>query len=80
MFSQASVILFKEGACTRARTGQTPPCPWADTSSWTDTPQADAPCPVHAGIHTPLPSACFDTPPSLATVADGTHPTRMHYC
>ena len=21
------------------------------------------PCPVHAGIHTPLPSACWDTPP-----------------
>ena len=29
-----------------------------------DTPPGQTPpCPVHAGIHTPLPSACWDTPP-----------------
>ena len=27
------------------------------------TPWVDTPCPVHAGIHTPLPSACSDTHP-----------------
>ena len=31
---------------------------------------------------TPLPSACWDTPPPppVATAADGTHPTGMHSC
>ena len=55
-----------------------------------NTPQADTPSsPVHAGIHTALPSACWDThplpnacwdTPLLATAADGTHPTGMHSC
>ena len=41
-------------------------CP-RQTSPWVDTPlgrplQGRPPCPVHAGIHTPLPSACWDTP------------------
>ena len=44
-------------------------------------------CPVHAGIH-PLPSECWDTPPTCpvlaridrGTAADGTHPTGMHSC
>ena len=50
--------------------GRHPP-PWADTPSPRQTPPppgqtppwADTPHPVHAGIHTPLPSACWDTPP-----------------
>ena len=41
---------------------QTPP--WADTPSPGKHPPGQTPlCPVHAGIHTPLPSACWDTPP-----------------
>ena len=35
--------------------GQTPP---GQTS-----PRQTPPCPVHAGIHTPMSSACWDTPP-----------------
>ena len=55
---------------------------------WQTPPRADTPFPVHAGIHpttqcmlghTPLPSACWDTPPP-ATAVDGTHPTGMHSC
>ena len=47
------------------------------------------PNPVHAGIHTPLPSACWDTHTPLcqvhagidmATSADGMHPTGMQSC
>ena len=37
--------------------------------------------------YTPVPSACWDTPPcpvhskiGMATAADGTHPTGMHSC
>ena len=58
MFSQASVILIT-GVCVA------------------DTPRADTPLgrhppfPMHAGIHTPLPSACWDTPP-------GGHCTRRY--
>ena len=51
MFSQASVILFtRRGGCIPACTGQTPPaqCMLGYTPL----------CPVHAGIHVPLPSAC----------------------
>ena len=83
MFSQASVILSIGGH------GRHPPCPVHAG--------IHPPCPVHAGIHTPrqtpplerhppwadnpLPSACWDTPPTLtATAADGTHPTGMHSC
>ena len=59
-------------------------------------PGQTPPCPVHAGIHTPLPSACWDTPPcpvhvgihsaqlhagiDMATAADRTHPSGMHSC
>ena len=55
-------------------------------------PGYTAPCPVHAGIHTPrqtTPNACWDThppmhagihPPPVATAADGMHPTAMHSC
>ena len=68
MFSQASVILIT-GKCV----WQTPP---GQTPLWADTP----PFPMHAGIHTPLPSACLDTPPGGATAPDGTHPTGMHSC
>ena len=70
--------------------GQTPP-------SWADTPQANTypplgrhspgrnppPRPVYAGIHTPLPSAFWDTLPPvhagihMATAAGGRHPTGM---
>ena len=34
------------------------------------------------GYTHPLPSACWDTPPtpSAAIAADGTHPTGMHTC
>ena len=38
--------------------GQTPPS--GQTPFWADTPPGRPPCPVHAGIHTPLPSACWD--------------------
>ena len=45
-----------------------PECTGADTPPlWANTPS----CPVHAGIHTPLPSACWDPPsgwPLLRTV------------
>ena len=66
---------------------------WDQTPSWEDTPRQTPPaqcmlgytppCPVHAGIHTPLPSACWDTymcNPPAATAADVTHPTGMHSC
>ena len=74
IFLHLSVILFtvlggmsasgRGGSATHTHThththlgrhpsGQTPP--------WADNPQADTPCPVHAGIHTP--SACWDTHP-----------------
>ena len=61
MFSQASVILF---------TGVVADTPLSRRPPLADTP----PCPVHAGIHTPLPSACWDTPlpPPAAT--------GMHFC
>ena len=36
--------------------------------------------PVHAGVHTLLPSASWDTPTPTATAADGTHPTGMYSC
>ena len=44
------------------------------------------PCPVHAGIHISLHSACWDTQCPvhagihMAIAADGTHPTGMHSC
>ena len=75
MFSQASVILFtEEGVYPSMHLGsppeQTPP---VQTPPRADTPQADTPpqcilgytppCPVHVGIHTLLPSACWDTCP-----------------
>ena len=64
MFSQASVILFTGGVSALGCVWQTPP------------PQADAP---HQA-DTPLPGACWGTPPLVATAADGTHPTGMHSC
>ena len=52
--------------------------PWADTllgrHPWADTPWADTPCPVHAGIHTPLSSACWDTHTHPCPVHAGIHP------
>ena len=54
--------------------------PWADTPL----PPGRPPCPVHAGIHTPLSSTFWDTPPCpvhagihMATAADGMHPTGI---
>ena len=46
------------------------------TGGVADTPKAD----TSPRADTPLPSACWDTPPSTATAADGTHPTGMHSC
>ena len=56
------------------------PEPGADTH-----PGQTPPCPVHAGKHTSLPSACWDTPPAQCMLiygqqAGGTHPTGMHSC
>ena len=37
----------------------------------------------YAGIHTPLPSRCWTTPPSgpaVVTAVDSMHPTGMHSC
>ena len=74
--------------------GQTPP--WADTPLGRHPPGQTHPCPVHAGIHTPLPSACWDThtpaqcmlgytPPAQCMMgygqqAGGMHPTGIHSC
>ena len=70
IFSQVSVILSMGGVSQHAL-GQTPP--WVDTPTpgqtppphrqtpLAETPWADTPCPMCAGIHTPLPSACWDT-------------------
>ena len=43
--------------------GHTPPGkhPQANIPPWSDTPLGIPPSPVHAEIHTPLPSACWDT-------------------
>ena len=75
MFSQASVILFT-GMGNVADTpwqitpplhpGRHPPGrhpPLGRHSIGQTTPGLTPPCPVHAGIHTPLPSACWDTHP-----------------
>ena len=47
------------------------------TGGWQTPPKRQTP-PSRAD--TPLPSTCWDTPPSTATAADGTHPTGMHSC
>ena len=62
--------------------GQTPPSPRADTPSLSrhPTPQADTPCPMHAGIQPPHPVHARIHPPPTATDADGMHPTGMHSC
>ena len=52
------------GVCLWAQGGV---CLWSQGVSATPpgqtSPLADTPCPVHAGIYTPLPSACWDTHP-----------------
>ena len=68
-------LLWADTPLGRHPHGQTPPLadtPWArhpgQTPPGADTPLGKhSPCPVHVGIH-------------IATAADGTHPTRMHYC
>ena len=77
------------GCLPHIHPGQTPrqTPPWADTPlgrhppgqtpPWADIPQEDTPCPVHAGIHTPLPSACWDTPPLHSACWD-TPPCTVH--
>ena len=57
MFLHLPVILFT-GGCLRPLGRQTPP---AQTPHGQTPPWADTPCLVHAGIHTPLPRACWDT-------------------
>ena len=68
MFLHMSVILFTGGVyhtpLGRHPTRQTPP---EQTPPWADTP-----CPVHAGIPTPPPSACWDMV--------NKHPSGMHSC
>ena len=86
--AQVSVILFtRRGVCIPACTGadtprQTHPgqtaLPPGRHPPRQTPPSADTSCPVHAGIHTPLSSACWDTPSLVATEVDGTHPTGMH--
>ena len=62
--------------------GQTPPMGWHPLGQ---TPPGQTPCP--AGQTPPRQTPPGQTPPYLehagihmATAADGTHPTRMHYC
>ena len=81
MFSQASVILSMRGGVPGRLT------PWADTRHtplgrhplWEDPPgQTCTPCPVHAGIYTPLPSACWDTHPLPSACWDTPPPPDSH--
>ena len=58
--------------------------PWADTPRHPPRhlPGRHHPAQRIAGIHYPLPSACWDTPPNpqRPLQADGTHPAGMHSC
>ena len=87
MFSQVSVC--PGGVCHPP--GQTPPPAQADTTPARHPPAqcmlGYTPFPGHAGIHNPLPSACWDTPPcpvhaglEYGQQACGTHPPGMHSC
>ena len=71
--SQGGVCLWSQGVSASGLGGGI--CLWShggvchppvrhpprQTSPWADIPRQTPPCPVHAGIHTPLPSACWDT-------------------
>ena len=94
MFSQVS--LCPQGGVCHTHT----PRPEADTPRAGTSDQCmlgyTPPYPVHAGIHTLLPSAFWDTPPAQCMLgntpipaqcmlgysqqAGGTHPTGMHSC
>ena len=97
MFSQASVILSTGGVTDPLPPRQnpqadTPPGQTQTLDKRQTPPQADTPCPVHAGIYTsPCPvyagihpscpvHAGIHVPARVATAADGTHLTRMHSC
>ena len=76
MFLHLSVILFTGGGVPQCMLGYTHPLQ-VDTP-WADTPLArPPPRPVYAGIHTPLPSACWDTH-SLPSAFWDTPPCPVH--
>ena len=86
MFLHLSVILFTGGCVCHGdmhvggTVWQTPPTPgkhplWVDIPSGRHPPgqtpaRQTPPSPVHAGIHTPLPSACWDTHPLHSACLD----------
>ena len=76
MFSQASVILFRGGVVA-----ETPrqTSPWADIPLGKHPPLGRHPS-TQCMLGYTLPSACRETPPLMATAADGMHPTGMHSC
>ena len=66
-----------QGFCPRGGGGLYPSIHWADTP-WADTSPGQSTLGRHIPLSRhPLPG---QTPPMMATAADGTHPTGMHYC
>ena len=76
MFSQASVILFTGGGLWQRPPGRHPlgRYPLGKHPPLGRHPSTQC---MQGYI---LPSACWETPPLMATAADGMHPTGMHSC